>query len=171
MEIFSNEIAATLQYFTFPMEVVGLTLATIEVRFPEVAGRLNGYLLKDLELSGSQLKDFAKGKKWFEPPPNSPFTEKQHKWLTISGYVFLFGCMVFFIAHLFESGLYMLALRVFVAPFIAVAGTALLVILFFPVYRFINHWVPGRTVGTLGILIAGFGVLGEAYQFTTQLVV
>ena len=39
------------------------------------------------------------------------------------------------------------------------------------VYKFINNWVPGRTVGTLGIIIAGFGVLGEAYQFTTQLVI
>jgi len=39
------------------------------------------------------------------------------------------------------------------------------------VYRFINDWVPGRTVGTLGIIIAGLGVLGEAYQFTTQLVI
>ena len=38
-------------------------------------------------------------------------------------------------------------------------------------YRFVHDWVPGRTVGTLGIIIAGFGVLGEAYQFTTQLVV
>ena len=32
-------------------------------------------------------------------------------------------------------------------------------------------WAKGREVGTLGIIIAGFGVLGEAYQFTTQLVI
>lgn len=32
-------------------------------------------------------------------------------------------------------------------------------------------YIEGRTVGTLGLIIAGFGVLGEAYQFTTQLVV
>ena len=34
-----------------------------------------------------------------------------------------------------------------------------------------KSWVPDRAVGTLGIIIAGFGILGEAYQFTTQLVV
>jgi len=51
MAFFTNEMASTLQYFTFPMEVIGLTLATIEMRFPEVARQLNGYLLKDLELS------------------------------------------------------------------------------------------------------------------------
>jgi hypothetical protein len=39
------------------------------------------------------------------------------------------------------------------------------------VYTISSNWVNGREVGTLGIIIAGFGVLGEAYQFTTQLVV
>ena len=35
MAFFSNEISAVLQYFTFPLEVAGLTLAAIEFRFPE----------------------------------------------------------------------------------------------------------------------------------------
>ena len=35
---------------------------------------------------------------------------------------------------------------------------------------FADRFVKGRVVGTLGITIAGFGVLGEGYQFTTQLV-
>ena len=39
------------------------------------------------------------------------------------------------------------------------------------IVKFASDFVEGRTVGTLGIIIAGFGVLGEAYQFTTQLVV
>jgi len=37
MELFSNEISNTLQMFTFPLEVIGLTLAAIEVRFPVLA--------------------------------------------------------------------------------------------------------------------------------------
>jgi hypothetical protein len=35
--IFSNEISNTLQMFTFPLEVLGLTLAAIEVRYPQAA--------------------------------------------------------------------------------------------------------------------------------------
>ena len=34
-----------------------------------------------------------------------------------------------------------------------------------------NSWIKDREVGTFGIIIASFGVLGEAYQFTTQLVI
>ena len=38
------------------------------------------------------------------------------------------------------------------------------------VVKFADSFVEGRAVGTLGIIIAGFGMLGEAYQFTTQLI-
>ncbi|MCZ6656507.1 MAG: hypothetical protein O7C67_04370 [Gammaproteobacteria bacterium] len=49
-----------------------------------------------------------------------------------------------------------------------IAGLASIVlgIMFFAV-----KFVTNRAVGTLGIIIAGFGVLGEAYQLTTQLMV
>lgn len=36
---------------------------------------------------------------------------------------------------------------------------------------FADRFVEGRAVGTFGMILAGIGVLGEAYQFTTQLVV
>ena len=55
--MFSNEISNTLQYITFPLEVVGLTLAAIEVRFPNVARRIEAFL----ELSGLQLKTAQNG--------------------------------------------------------------------------------------------------------------
>ena len=35
---------------------------------------------------------------------------------------------------------------------------------------FAKRFVAGRAIGTLGILIAGLGLLGELYQFVTQLV-
>ena len=44
MQFFSNEFAATLQYFTFPFEVVGLTLATIEVRFGKLTAKINNLM-------------------------------------------------------------------------------------------------------------------------------
>jgi hypothetical protein len=39
------------------------------------------------------------------------------------------------------------------------------------IVRFADAFVEGRAVGTLGIIIAGFGVLGEAYQFTALMLV
>ncbi len=56
----------------------------------------------------------------------------------------------------------------FYVVLLPIAGLASVVlgITFFAV-----KFVTNRAVGTLGIIIAGFGVLGEAYQLTTQLMV
>jgi len=40
-----------------------------------------------------------------------------------------------------------------------------------PLLILAHTFLEGRTVGTLGLIITDFCVLGEAYQFTTQLVV
>ena len=35
---------------------------------------------------------------------------------------------------------------------------------------FARRFVAGRAIGTLGILIAGLGLLGELYQLLTQII-
>ena len=47
MEFFSNAISSTLQYYTFPLELVGLTLAAIEVRYPHVLKTRSGHRTRD----------------------------------------------------------------------------------------------------------------------------
>ena len=56
MTIFSNEAASILQYFTFPFEVIGLTLAAIEVRFPATANRLDSYFTKRSSIQEVKFK-------------------------------------------------------------------------------------------------------------------
>ena len=41
MPFFNSEYSTLLQYFTLPLELVGLSLAAIEVRFPIIANRMN----------------------------------------------------------------------------------------------------------------------------------
>ena len=48
MEFFSSEIASMLQYLTFPLEVVGLTLVAIEVRFPFLASQISDRILEEV---------------------------------------------------------------------------------------------------------------------------
>ena len=42
---FNDAVAARLQYFTFPLELIGLSLALIEVRIPKTAE----YLTRQIE--------------------------------------------------------------------------------------------------------------------------
>jgi hypothetical protein len=132
MAYFSMEVATTLQYFTFPLEVVGLTFAAIEVRFPDKAKLIARIV---------QFQD-----------RNTTLGSLRERWPRV---VLLAILMVASIALSWSITL------------IAVVFSAIT----FLMIRLTSRWVPDRSVGTLGIVIAGFGVLGEAYQLTTQLVV
>ena len=57
MELFSNNVAFTLQYFTFPLELIGLTLATIEVRYPGTARTIAQYITD--RVTSAQLDEQA----------------------------------------------------------------------------------------------------------------
>jgi len=175
MELFSNEVSSTLQYFTFPLEVVGLTLAAIEVRFPQVASRINSYLLEEEDYQG-RMSQKSIVETIFRPevPPVGPLRKLsplQMRVFTIS--MLGIGCFIFLLVaySMYQEGHYLPALMTVVLLIAIIASFKQLSRVGSVVYRFINDWVPGRTVGTLGIIIAGIGVLGEAYQFTTQLVV
>ena len=137
-----------------------MTLAAIEVRFPDLARRIDGY-----------FKERATN-----PGP------------TMSGEIRRLGTLKFlsvgaaatYALGLVFSLIFWLSLDITLLWALGaglLAGTILAVSMFFiergleSFMRLSSSWVVGRSVGTLGIIIAGFGVLGEAYQFTTQLVV
>tara|TARA_B100000315_G_scaffold185806_1_gene174990 strand:- start:20768 stop:21280 length:513 start_codon:yes stop_codon:yes gene_type:complete len=167
--IFSNELSNTLQMFTFPLEVIGLTLAAVEVRFPELAARLAGYVSREaksmtpigqLEMWNAQRRKTSS---------LSPIREKMNLYLlpVISytrfmpialGLTFV-GMIIISILNADFHGLLMMSLLM------------LVVICYGSLIYFADRFVEGRAVGTLGIIIAGLGVLGEAYQFTALLLV
>lgn len=161
MEFFNDEVAYVLQFYTFPMEAIGLILATIEVRFPLAAQKITLAINREWERYAEQQFNQLKTTKletnagafqrfWTR---NSRLLSWLFLWLPL--------CILIFIGS--YSG------------WIQVVSPQYL-LLFFPLLLvlgavwFAVRWVEGRTVGTLGILIAGLGVCGEAYQFSHQLV-
>jgi hypothetical protein len=170
--IFSNEISNTLQYFTFPLEVIGLTLAAIEVRFPVLAKSIDSYCnyrkitpgnFFSLSSVISDVQDWSLFKSM--PPTLIGILWLGFVYILITSSV-LFGTVVRR-GLSFEQGL---PIALLAAPVLAVLLWMIDKVLVM-IYRLTSNWVPGRTVGTLGIIIAGFGVLGEAYQFTALMLV
>ena len=207
MSFFSNEVASTLQYVTFPLEFVGLVLATIEVRFPSLAVRIATSMddltirLRSVDDAGQRDRNAAKqlwdegqriaaARRYFADDYSgtsmTEFFEPIMPVFRVLGPVFR---MTFRVAFF---GLICLLLMDFVLdnPALDVVWSILGVVLTFLGYLllmavlvffawlillmasfFSTSFVEGRAVGTLGIIIAGCGLLGEAYQFTTQMVV
>jgi hypothetical protein len=139
--IFSNDVSNTLQYFTFPLEAIGLTLATIEVRFPGTARWITNFVGDWRGLLNHRL----------ERPVRFFFN-----WMIVGIICLTIGFaskLLFFIIVVPITVLF--AAFMLLAPLLIIAHT----------------FVEGRAVGTLGIIIAGFGVLGEAYQFAALMLV
>jgi hypothetical protein len=183
--IFGNEMSNVLQMYTFPLEVVGLTLAAIEVRFPERAKRLAG-LLEDIysHFAGLETKKWHRNKP--RPMDANPFRYvllltryylSPHSWADVwigVAFAVVFGAMIGLTIYSPNDALSLTWLSVqFWTTFISISFLFILV-LFWSTHKLAKitlNFVEGRAVGTLGIIIAGLGVLGEAYQFTALMLV
>lgn len=140
MDFFSNEFASTLQYFTFPLEVVGLTLAAIELRYPAQARIITRVVA--FQDRNTTIESFT------------------NRWRNSSDF------------PTFRYRIGLLVVLLAISTIVALSITLSLIIfstVVFLMIRLTNRWVPDRAVGTLGIIIASVGVLGDGYQFTAQL--
>jgi len=176
METFFNAtIAARLQYVTFPLELTGLALALIEVRFPTVAERL----ARQIERLSTPLEELRSGQSGSESVMERSLETLLSRLLRTGLYILtaIYGTRFIYQLLSREPDLNWL-LGVFLGYlFSGIVTTIALVILGLVVFflvvggsDFARRFVAGRAIGTLGILIAGLGLLGELYQLITQLV-
>ena len=183
--IFSNEMSNVLQMFTFPLEAVGLTLAAIEVRFPERAKRLAG-LIENIYSHFAGLET----KKWIRNRPRpmdanpgryvlllTRYYLSPHSWADVwisIAFALVLAAMVGLAIYSPNEALSPAWLSAeFWTTFVSISFLIILV-LFWATHKLAKitlNFVEGRAVGTLGIIIAGLGVLGEGYQFTALMLV
>lgn len=173
MEWLSVEVANRLQIVTLPLELCGLALALIEVRFKALTGRINAWLMgvnARIEESDDRFRR--------EHPRLARLIVYERMHVPSPAWMHLLLLTLIAIALL---GLAIVAVLEFV-PALADAhetGRALVDLFLTDVYlpamlgalglvlvnRFVVRFAEDRAVGTLGIVIAGLGVAGEVYQF------
>jgi|GEM_PF-1365928 len=173
--LFNETVAAGLQYVTFPLELIGLTLALIEVRFPRVAEQLT----QQIERLSAPLRDLRSGQSGSESMMERSLGLLLSR-LLWTGYLILTAVYVAkLIYQLIDRGpetSWLLGLLISYIVTGIIMTIALLVLgltMYFLVVGgsdFARRFVAGRAIGTLGILIAGIGLLGELYQLLTQII-
>ena len=172
---FSETIAAYLQYVTFPLELIGLSLALIEVRFPEVAANLT----RQIERLSVPMQELRSGQSGSESLIERSLGALLSRLIKTGFYILTAIYSINLIYQLFsrepEPG--WLAGMLFSYVIWAITMTVSLVLLGLAIFflvvggsEFARRFVAGRAIGTLGILIAGLGLLGELYQLLTQIV-
>lgn len=181
MQLLSSDLASALQYVSLPLELIGLSLATIEVRFPIMTARINAYLEKQVENWGVARSAIKK---------RHPLTYKLHggdSRLHIPMPALLYHTLTALIAVIALAAILFLSARAmhqfglidqieldlvgsiydvfFLWVYLPISSLAIIALsVTFIAVRF----VANRAVGTLGIIIASVGVLGEGYQLLVQ---
>ncbi len=172
---FSESVAAGLQYVTLPLELIGLTLALIEVRFPSTAA----YLTRQIERLSAPVRELRSREPGGETLMEKSLGTLLARLLKAGYYVLTAIYVAMLVYQLFSRGYDPGALVALLVSYVVTAvimTVALLVIgltVFFLVVGgsdFARRFVAGRAIGTLGILIAGTGLLGEVYQLLTQII-
>ncbi len=174
-QLFNEALAARLQYLTLPLELIGLTLALIEIRFPKAAE----YLTRRIEQLAMPMEAMRAGE-------SGPESLMERSLETMLRRILKAGLGLLTLIYLVQGVYTLIALwpefgwligfgvgYLITAIVLTITLVLIGVTTFFLVVGgsdFAQRFVAGRAIGTLGILIAGLGLLGELYQFVTQLV-
>ncbi|MDH5379832.1 MAG: hypothetical protein OEW75_03210 [Cyclobacteriaceae bacterium] len=157
---FFNETASNyLQFVTMVLEIVGITLAYIEIRYKPLAKRTENWILR-LE---DKIKDFA-----WKVVRNNMF----------STLITLFVIVIFFFEVPYFAGFYDKILPAgmksiqdifywLTFPIVLLFFLGLFVIFLSEFIAWLNRFSGGHAIGALGVVVTLVGLIGEVYQVLT----
>ena len=168
--MFSESNGNLLQLLALSMEVVGISLAAIELRWPKIAAAIVEYhgggsgLKKDAWLAMS-LSQFYRWEQTGVGAPTKPLIGLASFW---------WFCTTAFFTSEYLAGSLVLSSEtildftvLFAMPLGIIALTPLIIFLSSRLGRFLSSFSRNRAVGNLGLVIAFLGLVLELYQVVT----
>jgi hypothetical protein len=162
MTFFSETVSNYIQFISMVFEIVGITLAYIEIRYKPLANKIEMKLLAD----ESRIKEFA-------------FRLLQNKFSVTLITVFIMT--VFFIEIPYLVGFFdriipqnwkkiETAIVWLTFPIIFMFAGLIVMILMGDFVAWLNRFSEGHAIGALGVVVTFLGLLGDTYQAITILV-
>ena len=143
------------------MEILGITLAYTEIKYKEVARRIE-YKIQSEE---DKIKQFA-----HRLMQNKLFSALVTIFIII---VFFFGIPYYagFYDHILPPDLKSIQNTIIwvTAPFVFLFSVGLGLIILGDFVSWLNRFSDGHAIGALGVVITGLGLIGECYQILTIL--
>ncbi len=161
--IFFNETASQyLQFISMVFEVVGITLAYIEIRYKPLANKIEGKILAE----ESRIKDFA-----YKLIENKLSVTLITVFITIVFFIeipYLVGFFDRIIPNDWKNteAIIIWATLPIVIMFVVLIG----LILMGDFVSWLNHFSEGHAIGALGVVVTFLGLLGDTYQAITIIV-
>lgn len=159
--MFYTEVANVLQFFSLPMELLGILLALIEIRYRKVAEFFRQHILGTwAEITDGFFAGVVRGQR--------RTTRRNPLWLNVLGMLVAVAAvawLVWQVARAPASDQVFFIVLLVVLILVPLALGPMIRWLLRAILRFIGTFAQGREIGTLGLIIAMLGLTAEAYQF------
>ena len=161
MIVFNRNTSEYIQFISMVLEIIGITLAYIEIRYKPLANRIEQKIL----FEENRIKDFA-----YDMLKNKLF----------SGLITVFVTVIFFIEIPYLAGFFdkivppewsnvKLAVIWSTLPVVTLFVLSVCFLLLSDFVSWLNHFSNGHAIGALGVVVTFLGLLGETYQVITIL--
>ena len=141
------------------LEIIGITLAYIEIRYKPLANKIEGRILQEEE----RIRNFAS-----RLNENSIFMT-----LATIFFIFIFFLDIPYLVGFFDrivpdkwTGTLLLVIQLTVPIIIFFVGGVVFVV-FADFVSWLNQFSNGHAIGALGVVVTFLGLLGETYQVIT----
>jgi hypothetical protein len=162
LTFFRETTSEYVQFVSMFLEIIGITLAYIEIRYKPLADKIETRIL----LEENRIKDFA-------------YNLLKNKFF--SALITVFVTIVFFIEIPYLAGFFdrivpkewnhvKIAVIWLTLPIIVLFVLGICFILLSDFVSWLNHFSNGHAIGALGVVVTFLGLLGETYQVITILV-
>lgn len=159
MQFFNETTSNYLQFFSMIMEILGISLAYVEIKYKPFARRIETKILREEH----RIKKFA-----FKLMENKLFSALVTIFIMI---VFFFGIPYYagFYDHILPPDMKSIQNTIIwvTAPFVFLFSAGMGLIILGDFVSWLNRFSDGHAIGALGVVITGLGLTGEVYQVLT----
>ena len=187
MNMFNEEWAVNVQHVTIWLELVGFTLTFIEVLYPKIADSIEK-AIDDVPIVASYFlsgNDFLtlyyrylivwdrKTRKLISELMPLESVEKTFSFKLTAVVVFILFGVLYVLSGFFASKLFLYTgitwLAVLTLFIFVLVGSNLAFVQIQKLIAKLNSLSDGRAIGSMGLILAFAGLLGEAYQYITMI--
>ena len=161
MNFFNESASDYIQFISMFLEIVGITLAYIEIRYKRLARRIEARIVAEENKITRIITRLIE---------NKIFVTVTTLFFVLIFFVVIPYWLRFYDRILTQEGLANLEILILcTAPIIALFIVGLLVVAFGDFISWLNRFSDGHAIGALGVSVTFLGLLGETYQVITIL--
>ena len=162
LNFFNNTASDYIQFISMFLEIIGITLAYIEIRYKSLANQIESKIM----LEESRIKNLA-----YRLIDNKLFISLVTIFITVIFFIEIPYLVGFYDRVIPQEWTHIKAMIIwFTLPIIFLFAVGLSFIILGDFVSWLNQFSDGHAIGALGVVVTTMGLCGDTYQVITILI-